>query len=293
MKASLRSFSRYAPEEIVREVVAKGKETILGGEKRDVTVLFSDIRGFTKYSEKTRPEEVVSLINDHFDIMVRIISRHGGFVIDFLGDSVFAAFGALHKDPEHAKHAVACAVEMQNAGIQRNKEKRESGHPPMEMGIGINTGSCVVGNMGSSMRIKYGVVGHAVNLGARIESFTVGGQVLISDGTHGIVKEYFTTTGPFEVWGKGVGEAIKIWDVRGSKSDASLRLPPLVPGLEELPEPVPVAYKLMRGKQIGSKRYGAFLTKLAETGAEVKTDSELETFSSIQLGVFISQDLKF
>jgi adenylate cyclase len=206
-------------------------------------------------------------------------------VIDFLGDSVFAVFGALHEDPEHAKHAVSCAVEMQTACIQRNKEKRGSGHPPMEMGIGINTGSCVVGNMGSSMRIKYGVVGHAVNLGARIESFTVGGQVLVSDGTRGIVKEDFTTTGPFEVWGKGVGEAIKIWDVRGSKSDASRQLPPLVPGLEELPEPVPVTYKRMEGKQIGSERYGAFLIKLAAAGAELKTDSEMEPFSSIEIGL--------
>ncbi|MFC1821797.1 adenylate/guanylate cyclase domain-containing protein, partial [Thermodesulfobacteriota bacterium] len=283
MKASLRSFTRYAPEEIVKEVVTKGREAILEGEKREVTVLFCDLRGFTKFSEKTRPEEVVSLINDHFDVMVRIISRYRGFVVDFLGDSVFAAFGALEPDPTHAKHAVTCAVEMQIERERLNEEQRSSGLPVMEMGIGINTGPCVVGNMGSTMRIKYGVVGHGVNLGARIESFTVGGQVLISHETYEAVKDEVIAEGPFQVWGKGVGEAIRIWDIRAVKGDSSLRLSQPVTGLKELVEPVDVEFRLIRGKQIDTESYGASLVRLAERGAELRPDIALEAFSTIQI----------
>ena len=285
MKASLRSFTRYAPEEIVREVVAKGREAILGGEKREVTLLFCDLRGFTKFTEKTRAEEVVTLLNDHFDVMVRLISNYRGFVIDFLGDSVFAAFGALGADPYHARHGVRCAVEMQLERLRLNKENRAEGLPILEMGIGLNTGACVVGNMGSTMRIKYGVLGHAVNLGARIESFTVGGQVLISAATHEIVKDHFVTQGPFEVWGKGIGEAIRIWEVRKAKGEPCLSLPPVVRGLEELPKPLPVTFRLMRGKQIDSKSRPAHLTRLAEMGCEIRSDQGLELFSAIQLQI--------
>ena len=285
MKASLRSFSRYAPEEIVREVVAKGKETVLGGEKREVTLLFCDLRGFTRLSEKTPPEEVVSLLNDHFDVMVRLISTHRGFVIDFLGDSAFAAFGALGADPHHAEHGVRCAIEMQLERLRLNEENRLKGLPALEMGIGLNTGDCIVGNMGSTMRIKYGVIGHAVNLGARIESFTVGGQVLISAATHEIVKDHYVTRGPYEVLGKGIGEAIRIWEVRERAGEPPLRLPPVVLGLRELPHTLPVRFKLMRGKQVDARSHLAHLTRLAETGCEIRSGQGLDLFSSIQLQI--------
>ena len=285
MKASLRSFTRYAPEEIVREVVAKGREAILSGEKREVTLLFCDLRGFTKLSEKTPAEDVVSLLNAHLDAMVRLISKHQGFVIDFLGDSVFAAFGALEADPHHARHGVRCAVEMQLERLRLNKKNRAGGLPILEIGIGLNTGSCVVGNMGSTMRIKYGVLGHAVNLGARIESFTVGGQVLISAATQEIVKDHFVTQGPFEVWGKGIEAAIRIWDVREAKEEPSLRLPPVVRGLKALPQPIRVTYRLMRGKQIDPKSQPAHLTRLGDMGCEISSDQVLELFSAIQLQI--------
>lgn len=285
MKASLRSFTKYAPEEIVREVVAKGRETILGGEKREVTLLFCDLRGFTKFSEKTRAEEVVHIINDHFDVMVRFISNYQGFVIDFLGDSVFAAFGALGEDPHHARHGVRCAVEMQLERLRLNEENRAKGLPILEMGIGLNTGACVVGNMGSTMRIKYGVLGHAVNLGARIETFTVGGQVMISAETNEIVKDHFVTQGPFEVFGKGIEEAIRIWEVREAKGEPPLRLPPVVCELVELPQPVLITFRFMRGKQIDSKSRQAHLTRLAEMGCEIRSDQRLELFSAIQLQI--------
>ena len=280
MKMSLISFTRYAPEEIVREVVAKGREAILEGEKREITVLFSDLRGFTRLSEQHRPEQVVSLLNAHFDVMVRIISRHGGFVCDFLGDSLFAFFGALFRDPEHAQNAVNCAIEMQ---LARHHLNGESGDLPLEMGVGLNTGACIVGNMGSKMRIKYGAVGDAVNLGSRIESFTVGGQILISEGIHECVSSVISTFGPFEAFAKGVSGPIRMWEVRGSMREPSLTLPPTVPGLAVVSGPVAVTFRSVHEKQIGSRVYKAVVLRLSTSGADIKPDHELEVFSNIQM----------
>lgn len=283
MKASLRSFTRFAPEQIVREVVVNGQEAMLGGDRREVTLLFSDLRNFTRFSEQTRPEEVVQLLNAHFDRMVQIINSHQGFVVDFLGDSLFAVFGAPERDPDHARKAVSCAIDMQLAHQRLNRDFTEANLPLMEMGIGINSGPCVVGNMGSIMRIKYGVVGHAVNLASRLESFTAGGQVLISESTHQAVAGQFAVVGPLETYAKGVEAAIHLWEVRGIPHREDKTLPPTVPGLTRLAEPIPVRFRLITGKQISSSPYEGRLLQLSPAGAELETGLALEVFSSLQV----------
>ena len=121
MKVSLRSFMRFAPEQLVQEVVLDGKELMLGGDRREVTLLFSDLRNFTHFAELTRPEDVVQILNVHFDAMVRIISDHGGYVVDFLGDSLFAVFGAPKSNPDHAFQAIKCGLTMQLTRQKLNK----------------------------------------------------------------------------------------------------------------------------------------------------------------------------
>ena len=285
MKAGLRSFTRFAPEQIVREVVVKGEEAMLGGERREVTLLFSDLRNFTRFSEQTRPEQVVQVLNTHFGAMVEIISQHQGFVVDFLGDSLFAVFGAPGSDPDHARQAVACAIDMQLAREQMNSDLARANLPRMEMGIGINSGPCVVGNMGSHMRIKYGVVGHAVNLASRLESFTVGGQVLISDATYRAVSDRVEVAGPLEAYGKGVESVIRLWEVRGIRDDVTKSLPPTVSKLSRVVTPVPVRIRLITDKQISPSLYEGRLTQLSSTGAEVETELTLEIFSSLQMEI--------
>jgi adenylate cyclase len=285
MKTSIRSFTRFAPEQIVREVVVKGQEAILGGERREVTLLFSDLRNFTRFSEQIHPEEVVHILNTHFDCMVQLISHHHGFVVDFLGDSLFAVFGAPERDPDHARKAVSCAIDMQLARQRLNRDLTEANLPPIEMGIGINTGSCVVGNMGSSIRIKYGVVGHAVNLASRLESFTVGGQVLISDSTRQAVTDQFAFVGPLEAFGKGVEAAIRLWEVRGIPNEDDKSLPPTVPGLTRLAKPIPVLIRLIIGKQISPSPYEGRLLQLSATGAELETNLDLGAFDSLQVEI--------
>jgi len=283
MKASLRSFTRFAPEQIVREVVVKGQETMLGGERREVTLLFSDLRNFTRFSEQIHPEQVVHILNTHFDTMVQIINRHHGFVVDFLGDSLFAVFGAPESDPDHARQAVSCAIDMQLTRQQMNRDLPESDLPRLEMGVGLNTGPCVVGNMGSLVRIKYGVVGHAVNLASRLESFTVGGQVLISEFTREAVAGHFDVAGPLETYAKGVESAIHLWEVRGIPNRADKTLPPTVPGLTRLARPLPVQIRLFTGKQLSPSPYEGRLLQLSAVGAELETGLALEVFGSLQV----------
>jgi adenylate cyclase len=267
----------------VQEVVLGGKELMLGGDRREVTLLFSDLRNFTQFAERTPPENVVQILNVHFDAMVRIISDHGGYVVDFLGDSLFAVFGAPKTTQDHAFQAIKCGLMMQLTRQRLNNDLASPHLPRLEMGIGINTGSCVVGNMGSQVRIKYGVVGHAVNLAARIETFTVGGQILISEATRLMAAGLVAVTGPFQAYGKGVEGAIQIWEVRGIPDTPGMTLSPTVPGLLALSQPLAVHFRLITGKQIASELYQAEITKLSEAGAAMRTDLALEDFAAVQI----------
>jgi len=282
MKASLLSFTRFAPQQLVREIVVQGKEAMLGGERREVTLLFADLRNFTRFSDGTNPEGVVHLLNKHFDAMVNIIVEHGGYVVDFLGDNVFAVFGAPEVDLDHAPKAVKCAVNMQLTRQQLNAQLTPRGLPPLEMGLGINSGSCVVGNMGSQSRIKYGVVGQAVNMAARIESFTVGGQVLISDLTYRLVKGSVVVAGPLEVSGKGLRAPLQLWEVRGLEGLPD-RLPPTVPELVGLRQPIPISLRFLTGKQVEAEVHAAKLISLSPAGAEILTNRKLDVFTSLQV----------
>jgi len=256
---------------------------MLTGERREVTVLFSDLRGFTGFAAKLPPEEVVAILNDHFELLVAIISRHGGFVVDFLGDAVFAVFGAPEERPDHVERAVACAIEMQRARVARNEEHRKRGWPPMEMGVGIDTGAAVVGNMGSLRRIKYGVVGHVVNSAARIETFTVGGQVLVSDATRSALGERLIADGPIEAAGKGVGSTMHLWEVLALRGETMRVLPAAVRELATLRAPLEAGVRLILGKQVDSQVHPALLRQLGAAGAELESSAPLAVFGALQV----------
>jgi len=281
--ASLRSFTRYAPEEIVRDVAQSGQEAVLSGDKREVTVLFCDLRGFTAFAEHYRAEEVVAILNDHFELLVGLITKHRGFVVDFLGDAVFAVFGAPAADAIHAEQAVACAIEMQRARTALNQDNRARGWPPLEMGIGIATGPVVVGNMGALRRIKYGVVGSIVNVAARIETFTVGGQALIADSTRQTLGHQLVVDGPFEAEGKGVESAMRIWEVLALRGEKMLVLPSPVRDLAELPVPLDASVRHFLGKQLDPNSHPAHLFRLGAGGAELASEASLAVFGALQL----------
>ena len=168
-------FGRYLTDEVVANLLESTEGLKLGGEKRKVTILMSDLRGFTSIAEKVQPEQVVSLLNTYLEAMTNVIRKYEGTIDEFIGDGILVIFGALIGHADDAQRAVACAVEIQLVMEAINEHNRASGLPQIEMGIGLNTGEVVVGNIVSLERAKYGMVGSHVNLTARIESYTVGG----------------------------------------------------------------------------------------------------------------------
>ncbi|MBW1819876.1 MAG: adenylate/guanylate cyclase domain-containing protein, partial [Deltaproteobacteria bacterium] len=174
-----KTFGRYTSDEIVEALLDMPDGLKLGGEKREVTLLMSDLRGFTalaeRLAERLEPADVVALLNQYFSAMVDTIQRSGGTIDEIIGDAILVLFGAPVAMEDGAQRAVRCALEMQKAmgGVNEHNQKR--GWPEIEMGIALHSGEVVVGNIGSTKRSKYGVVGRTVNLTARIESFSVGG----------------------------------------------------------------------------------------------------------------------
>jgi len=176
-------FGRYATEEVVEDALKRGLK--LGGEEREVTIFFSDIRNFTGMSERLQPNEVVDLLNDYFAEMVDVISRNGGTLNKFMGDGILAIFGAPVSYGNDAERAVITALEMMERLEGFNREQVEKGKAELSIGIGINTGRVVVGNVGSTERMEYTAIGDAVNLASRLDELNkeLGTSILISHST--------------------------------------------------------------------------------------------------------------
>jgi len=198
------TFGRYLSKKVVDEILEMPEGRKIGGRKKTVTILMSDLRGFMSLSETRDPEELVRLLNRYLERMSKVILDHDGMIDEFIGDAILVVFGVPESRDDDAMRAVACGLSMQNALIDLNKEIALEEYPPLEMGIGINTGTVIVGNIGSEARLKYGIVGAAVNTAARIESNTVGGQVLIGESTYRLVQESLTTEAPQTVMMKGM-----------------------------------------------------------------------------------------
>jgi class 3 adenylate cyclase len=173
----------------------------------------SDLRGFTSLSETRDPEEMVKLLNRYLERMSKVILAYDGVIDEFIGDAILAVFGVPETRDDDAERAVACGLAMQNALMELNEEIGSKGYPPLEMGIGINTGTVIVGNIGSELRAKYGIVGSAVNEASRIESNTTGGQVLIGESTYRLVKELVTADSPQTVMMKGLKKPLVSYPV--------------------------------------------------------------------------------
>lgn len=220
-------FGRFVTDEVAEQLLNTPEGLRLGGESRTVTVLMSDLRGFTPMSDKLEPTQVVNLLNVYLERMVDVIMKYGGTIDEFIGDAILVIFGApVSESPaQDAARALACAVEMQLAMDEVNREVMKLGMPELGMGIGLNTGEVVVGNIGSERRMKYSVVGSPVNLTARIESFTLGGQILISGTTLGYLGDKARVDGRLRVKVKGLDHAVSIFEAGGIGEPYNLYLP--------------------------------------------------------------------
>jgi adenylate cyclase len=211
-----RLFSRYVPRDVYEQLLADPDRAALGGKRRRMTVLFSDVRGFTAMSEKATPEEVVSQLNEYFSRMVDVLFAHRGTLDKFVGDMVMGLFGAPLDDPDHAEHAVQAALAMTRALDDLNREWAASGRPTLDIGIGISTGDMVAGNIGSQSIMSYTVIGDTVNLGARLESLNkqYGTRVIISDATRSALEGRYDIRPLGEVTVKGKSQPVAIYEVK-------------------------------------------------------------------------------
>jgi class 3 adenylate cyclase len=184
-------LSRYLPAPIVEKVVAREQDMGLGGKRREISVVFADVVGFTPLTGKLEPEVVVSILNELFTIMSEIVFRHGGMIDKFIGDSMMALWGAPEATEDHAERAVAAALDMQKwleFGRKRWKDRYDIS---IDVAIGINTGTAVVGNIGSQTRMEYTAIGESVNIAARVESVARPRQVLITAATKAALPDVY------------------------------------------------------------------------------------------------------
>lgn len=213
------TFGRYVSPQILEHILAHPEKVRLGGERRELTILFSDIRGFTSISEAASPEEVVEMLNEYLTRMVDILLAHGGTLDKFIGDAVMGFWNAPAPDPDHARHAVACAVEMVQETARLRARWEGEGKAAIRIGVGVNTGEAVAGNIGSERVFGYTVIGDAVNLASRLESKNkdYGTEIIVSESTLARMGEGFETVTLDEVKVKGKERAVKIYEVKGTR----------------------------------------------------------------------------
>ncbi len=213
-----RTFGRYLSDDIVDEILESPEGLELGGDLREVTIMMSDIRGFTTFSEHLPPQQVVTLLNRYLGRMTDIILSYQGTIDEFLGDAVLAVFGAPRRRDNDAERAVRCAIEMQQAMDAINAANLADGLPTLEMAIALNTGTVVAGNIGSERRSKYGFVGHAMNVTSRIEDITAPNEILAAQSTIDAIGVQCQVGDRRAVSVRGINETIAVYSIEGIDS---------------------------------------------------------------------------
>jgi adenylate cyclase len=216
------TFGKYMTEAVLQHLLA-GKVQ-LGGESLMVTILFSDIRGFTSISERMAPQQLVGLLNEYFTEMVGIVMKEDGVVDKYIGDAIMAVFGAPVPKAVDPVNAVRAAVRMRRALVGLNSRLEARGIPALRTGIGIHTGEVVAGNIGSEKRMEYTVIGDAVNLASRLESSTkeLGVNVLISEDTFHLTKDFIEARPVREITVKGRAQPVMTYELLGLKGEPLL-----------------------------------------------------------------------
>lgn len=276
-------FGRYMSTEVLRTLLADPEEALrLGGQQREVTLLMSDLRGFTALAETLTPAQTIGLLNDYFDVMVDICLEHRGTINEIIGDALLIVFGAPTPCDDHADRALACAVAMQRAMATVNARNRATGRPALEMGIGINTGEVVVGNVGSRKRTRYGVVGGQVNRTARIESYTVGGQVIaarsVLDAARAPVRVRATHTVEDDA-----GHPSTLHIVEGIGPPHDLTIPATVDPMRPLTTPRTLRVAPLSGKHVSDDTFDARVVALGQRTARLAVARGLRVFDNVEL----------
>jgi adenylate cyclase len=278
-------FGRYISTEVMNSLLEDPSALELGGERRRVTIMMTDLRGFTALSERLEPEQVVQMLNAYFEIMVDVILRYNGTINEIIGDALLVIFGAPQQMPDRAQRAIACAIEMQNAIREVNERNKKMGLPELEMGIGLNDAEVIVGNIGSSKRTKYGAVGSGVNMASRIESYTVGGQVFISESLRKEAGEVLRIDGQLEVLPKGAGTPLRIYEVGGIAGHYNLALEDKEPSMVGLAQQIRFRYTVLGGGHGGKESLEGLVVRLSKKSAEISLNEPVELHADLKINL--------
>lgn len=276
-------FGRYFSTEVMKTLIENPAAIELGGERRKVTIMMTDLRGFTALSERLEPEKVVEMLNVYFEVMVDVILNYNGTINEIIGDSLLVIFGAPQAMSERTQKAVACAIEMQNAMERVNQQNKSKDLPELEMGIGLNETVVIVGNIGSSKRSKYSVVGSGVNITSRIESYTVGGQILISESVRNKIDGILRIDGQQEILPKGTEAPLKVYEVGGISGQYNLALEyenslPVI-----LTNPIPILYRIIEGKMVIQNDNEGSMVQLSDKSAVIDLKKTLKPLTNLKM----------
>jgi len=281
------TFGRYMSDDVAKAILESPEGSQIGGAKRDVTTIMTDLRGFTSIGERLPAEDVVTILNIYLETMTDIILKYKGTIVAFIGDAILIIFGAPIARKDDVQRAVACTVEMQQAMQAVNTRCRDMGYPEIQQGIGVNTGKVIVGNIGSEKQMKYDCIGRNVNLASRIESYTVGGQILISESTKAACAATLRIDGRNEVFPKGFRQPIMIYDVGGIGGDFNVYLEPRKTAKLLKPEhPIKTEFNIFKGKEAGTYVYGGTIVSLNRQEAQLRSDAPMNTLDNLKMTLF-------
>ncbi len=276
-------FGRYMSTEVLNALLDDPEALKMGGDRCKVTILMTDLRGFTPIAERLPPENVLVLLNDYFRVMIDVVLKHHGTINQIVGDALVVTFGAPQEMEHHAASAVACAIEMQNAMNLVNEGNMLAGQPEMHMGIGLNTAVVVVGNIGSEKRSSYGVVGSGVNIASRIESYATGGQVLASQSVIDEVRHWISVNGHRQVTPKGVETPVDIYEIGGIAGPFSVALDRADQELTPVPRELYIDYEVVLGKHVFGSSGAARVLSFSRTELVTERIRGLKPFDDIRI----------
>jgi class 3 adenylate cyclase/HAMP domain-containing protein len=284
------TFGRYVTQEVVKKLLESREALEMGGETRELSMLMSDLRGFTALTADMDPEQVIIFLNRYLGKMIEVLLEHRAIIDEILGDGILAFFGAPEPLEDHPARAVACALSMQRAMAEINRLNEADGLPHLQMGVAINTGMVVVGNIGSEKRAKYSVVGSQVNFTSRMESYSLGGQVLISASTYERVRDLVEVQGTMEVQMKGVPLPATLYDIRGMGEPYNIRLKERHDVLIALTTPINIQVFLIKDKIVRSATGRAWMTHLCDTSAQITLEGDLREWDDVRLSLLGAAD---
>lgn len=253
---------------------------------KNITILLSDIRGFSNIAESYPATDVVSMLNRYFDAMGEIITSYGGTIDKLMGDSILVVFGFPEERESDVEKAIACAVEMQMAMSKLNDVNRSLGMPDLFVGIAINTGSVVVGDLGSEHYHEYTIIGDEVNLTSRIEAHCLRGQILISENTYELSKDYIEVGPPNRVEVKGARDAVDLYELFATDRPRAME----VPRREGRKSPrikvsMPVVFQNLSGKIVLGEKFHGNVVDISYHGLLVETPVKLGKSSEIKMAL--------